>query len=432
MKTENQLLDTLMLMMIAILLPILFKKVQEIDWKKKLWRADAYSINLRGINSYFRNTGRYNRYYSEPFIAILRYVFRNCNVKSVYEITFDCIDYSFVPNTNETIEAKKGIFIDISKSNRDEGGFEINIKLSSYKGMKYLQDFVDDCVKEYKEWLEDELENKHKYFEPFCEKEANLSWNSYPFSSYKTMENVFFPEKKKLIQLIDRFTNSQEEYKRLGKAWTLGLLLHGKTGTGKTSLIKAIANYTKRHIIEVPLNRIKTYGELRKIMLGEYIAQYHISFEQRLYLLEDIDCLDDIVLARGKNKKSRKKILSNDDNFFLDLKDKNSTSFSHSDPLTLSHLLNIIQGPIEAPGRMLIMTTNHPERLDSALIRAGRINMKLEMKPIFGESLREMIQHVYPKEKDIPLLENPKGLTPAEIEDLCQNKPLHEIYELLS
>lgn len=48
-------------------------------------------------------------------------------------------------------------------------------------------------------------------------------------------------------------------------------------------------------------------------------------------------------------------------------------AFLSQDPLTLSHLLNILDGLLETPGRILIITSNHPEKLDEALVRPGTI-----------------------------------------------------------
>jgi chaperone BCS1 len=47
--------------------------------------------------------------------------------------------------------------------------------------------------------------------------------------------------------------------------------------------------------------------------------------------------------------------------------------------VSLSALLNVLDGVGSQEGRVLIMTTNHAERLDAALIRLGRVDMKLEL-----------------------------------------------------
>jgi len=206
------------------------------------------------------------------------------------------------------------------------------------------------------------------------------------------------------------------------------------TVTHNTSFVKSLANYTGRHIIEIPLNRIKTYGALREVMLSPEIAGFKIPFEKRLYLMEDIDCLDKIVLSRKRKKEKEKNKEDKDKQRFLNrLEDPDSkyNCFSNDDPLTLSHILNIIDGPLETPGRILIITSNHPEKLDEALVRDGRMDIKLEMKPIEGTCLYDMIHAFFPDE-EIPELTNPLNMTPATIQNLCFTKSFAEVIEILN
>merc|ERR1719410_800686 len=60
------------------------------------------------------------------------------------------------------------------------------------------------------------------------------------------------------------------------------------------------------------------------------------------------------------------------------------------DPLNLSGLLNVLDGVVDTPGRILIMTSNHPEKLDPALIRPGRIDKKLMLGYMSGDTLLKM------------------------------------------
>ena len=91
------------------------------------------------------------------------------------------------------------------------------------------------------------------------------------------------------------------------------------------------------------------------------------------------------------------------------------------DKLTLSYVLNLIDGLHEQNGRVIIMTSNHPEKLDRALIRPGRIDMKINFSKCTPEIIREMLEFYFeilvPPEIQFP----DQVYTPAEVFQMCQN-----------
>jgi len=68
----------------------------------------------------------------------------------------------------------------------------------------------------------------------------------------------------------------------------------------------------------------------------------------------------------------------------------------------LSFLLNLLDGTLEANGRILIITTNFPERIDRALIRPGRVDMIVNFKKCNRAVLREMVEAFYEQPAEIP------------------------------
>ena len=115
-----------------------------------------------------------------------------------------------------------------------------------------------------------------------------------------------------------------------------------------------------------------------------------------------------------------------------------------SDKLNLSGILNVLDGVVDCPGRILVMTSNHPEKLDPALIRPGRVNIKLYLGYIDFSAACEMI-NMYFQEKmsakqrdDILQLWNqtdPQPLrryTPAQLEQLCaENETINDLIDAL-
>ena len=76
---------------------------------------------------------------------------------------------------------------------------------------------------------------------------------------------------------------------------------------------------------------------------------------------------------------------------------------SNNDKITLSFILNTIDGLRETPGRILIITSNNYNSLDPALTRPGRIDITLEMKNATIDTIKEMYNHYYKDFIDIEI-----------------------------
>jgi SpoVK/Ycf46/Vps4 family AAA+-type ATPase len=105
------------------------------------------------------------------------------------------------------------------------------------------------------------------------------------------------------------------------------------------------------------------------------------------------------------------------------------------DSLNLAGLLNVLDGVVDTPGRLIIMTSNHPEKLDPALIRPGRINRKIYMGNLAVAEAVAMTKHYFgqevTEEADLSLrkLWQDGLLSPATLESMCAE---HEtVQELL-
>ena len=95
--------------------------------------------------------------------------------------------------------------------------------------------------------------------------QSTIKYRKFGLSDEKTFENIFFPSKQPLLQLVDQFRQKKGKFCIPGFPYKLGLLLHGPPGTGKTSMIKALASYTGRSIVKIRLPTIKTNSELMDI-----------------------------------------------------------------------------------------------------------------------------------------------------------------------
>jgi hypothetical protein len=271
-------------------------------------------------------------------------------------------------------------------------------------------------------------------------------FNISKFSSTKTFDNLIFRNKIALKKRLDFFLNNNAFYNKLGIPYTLGLLLYGSPGCGKTSTVKAIANYSDRHLIVIPMNKISKFTSLRHIILNDEISSYKIPHSKRLYIFEEIDCngMEKIISKRNNEPLDNSSFSSSKedeenikDKIIRDLMSQHSKSNEYcmlngpdnknninDDKITLGSLLELLDGINEAPGRILIMTTNKdPSNFDDALLRPGRIDIKME----FSKCNRDEINQLYKMwfDQDIPddILNNIKEdiFSPADLGELFIN-----------
>ncbi|KAE8680841.1 pentatricopeptide repeat-containing protein [Hibiscus syriacus] len=156
--------------------------------------------------------------------------------------------------------------------------------------------------------------------------------------------------KRAVMVDLQHFTNGEEYYKRVCKAWKRGYLLYGSPGTGKSSLIAAMANYLKYDIYDLDLTDVHTNSDLRFLLLT--------MPSRSILIIEDIDC--------SIKLQNRELETESDGN-------------QGDNQVTLSGLLNFIDGLWSCCNeeRIIIFTTNHKERLDPALVRPGRMDMHI-------------------------------------------------------
>lgn len=259
---------------------------------------------------------------------------------------------------------------------------------------------------------------------------SSITWDKNILISTKTFDNIFFTDKNNLVKRLNYFLNNRHEYARKGIPYNMGLLFYGPPGCGKTSCIKAISNYTGRHVVEINLKHIKTCKEFINVFHNEFINDDYVPIDKRIIVLEDIDCMIDIVKQRKDDfdeeeyfdiKKMKKKPeISTDDLYKMTMINKfNNRENIKDGDLTLSCILNTIDGILEQNGRILIITTNYKDKLDSALLRPGRVDMKINFTKCTDVMMRNMIEHFY--NKKIPnVVEFIKDhYTPAEIVEKC-------------
>lgn len=175
-------------------------------------------------------------------------------------------------------------------------------------------------------------------------------------------------EKHAFLQDVQQYLHpaTMRWYSDRGIPYRRGYLFYGPPGTGKSSLAFAAAGFLGLNVYILNLNSQQ--------LTEDALAQLFQDLPRRcLVLLEDIDSNEVTNRRTAETQKKRK----------------------GKSGLSLSALLNIIDGVAAQEGRALIMTTNHHEQLDPALIRPGRVDYQLEFKLASRNLAREMFQNIF-------------------------------------
>ena len=310
-----------------------------------------------------------------------------------------------------------------------------------------IQKFIQDCETEY-EFDMNEIVNKQLHIFQLKSVDTDSQQNTYieiPFKSNKTFSNIVFTNKQEVISRIDYFINNKAMYDKVGIPYTLGMLFQGPPGTSKTSTIKSIANYMKRHIVIIPTHLITTYEELIQVFSSDNFNDKHIPMEKRIYVFEEIDCGSwaDIIRSRSISTPQEASPSNTKKDDHHDVLTKILLEASTSDqettkskkrhggnkhlskqPLTLANILESLDGIIEYTGRVIIFTSNHPEVLDKALLRPGRIDMQVEFKKLSKEEIADVYKMWYDKQIPEELLNTFTGnqFTLAELSEALRFK----------
>ena len=281
-----------------------------------------------------------------------------------------------------------------------------------------VQKWVEERHKEYTNYIRTKASSDQLLVEiGWKSKERELDINYNAWSSNATFSNRFFTNKDVLLKKIDFFINNQDWYVKRGLPWTLGFLIWGKPGCGKTGFIKALMNLTGRHGITVKLNDKFDLKKLKEVIYDEEICEDLILPQnKKIIILEDIDCMGNLIKDRDlieKEKEKSKAKVSMSESDFSDIEDDSEEQvrkgkrllskkydFDENENNNLSYLLNIFDGLLECPGRIVIMTTNKPEVLDAALIREGRIDFKIEFTNATTEDVVNIIKHYWSETTD--------------------------------
>lgn len=182
---------------------------------------------------------------------------------------------------------------------------------------------------------------------------------------------------QKLLKAVDDFYSMRDWYAQRGVPHKICILLHGVPGTGKTSLVKALAGHYGVNIYKMNINQ-----------LSDESLEYALSQVPKgnLVLLEDVDSSAAVQKRVGQAALEQAALT-------VDAVPQHKSS--GAEPLSLTGVLNAFDGVIPLDNTLLVFTTNHLERLDPAVFRPGRVDVLLELGAMRDAEIKRYIDYVY-------------------------------------
>lgn len=221
---------------------------------------------------------------------------------------------------------------------------------------------------------------------------------------------------------LQTFLGRKAWYEERSIPYRRGYLLKGLPGTGKTSLVRYLAAK-----FDLPIYSLSARGTI--LSAGSLISRVP---KGSILLLEDIDR----TLSAGKGEVTRVKKRRREPEVLPDAWVGPHPDQTDGGALmqvfqgSIGELLNSLDGLVCSEGVVVVMTTNHPERLDPALIRPGRVDYPVEFDYLYNEQAQRMIERFYRCKIDPFEIE---GLwTAAQLQELLVRSQTHfEVVEQL-
>ena len=270
--------------------------------------------------------------------------FKNKLINVQYIIPVDKGTFIYVASGNKISNIKQRYMMDDTVSS-----FDLYLYIFGKKSKKYIN-LLNTILQKFmsKNELGIYIVDQEKYNTQDQQESLEVIYSS---MKPRYLETMFFShgEKESICEHINKFLSNNSFYYEKQLLYKTGILLYGEPGTGKSSLVKALATTYERHIVSINMSNIK------HINLNKLAQSINVDEQKYIILLEDIDTV------------------------FLNRNDNNTDK---EDREVINKLLQFLDSNTSPNNVIFIATTNHIERLDSALLREGRFDLKVEVKPL--------------------------------------------------
>lgn len=403
-KTQEEFLVVVMMSILVEFMMPIFSSVSTIwSW---FFRKKVYVMTIKPncdqsweYNGIYQDISHFMKTYIDKLAIYNIYSYRNYGDKFTHMSDGELINYNF-----------KNDIIKVSKV-ENKSGDEKNLKCESHyklasKSFAIINSFLEWCSNERCKALKEEMK-KFYYSYQFNDK----NWVCSKINTIKTFDNIFLPltTKNKLLDSVKSFISNKEFYRDSGIPYKIGFMFYGKPGCGKTSSIYAIAHYFERNIYTLNIGEI--FSTETKEKFRQSIRDINPG---NIIVIEDIDTYSCVSTREEKTHSDNESTSSEssektDSGILKDFLTSNKPTSS-----SLGILLEIFDGYNYLDDTIIIITTNHPEKIDPALIRPGRIDHKVCFNYLTLDQVNIIMKFFYKS--------NP-SVTIDSIDKLCEMTP---------
>lgn len=340
---------------------------------------------------------------SRTIFALNHIVLNKLNLKCEKSMYYDKWEDEFITIVVKckNIYIGNGVYLTSSETVEKQDKFTLyQLKYELSSSSVNLNEYIQNIMKEYKKDLN--KKNNESLFhyiyggEDEGFKKYKLSDNKKP--SLETFDHIINEHSEKLKKDIIRLKDV-EYYKRTGLKRKKGYLFYGEPGCGKTSTVMAMANFDNRHIIEVPLTRIKKNREIEDIINMKITK---LKKDKVIILFDEID-------------RAFKKLNDKINTTTTDIK----SNINMDDEFNLGSFLSRLDGIGNYEGMIMIATTNNIDNLDPALYRELRLT-PIKFDFCRKEDIKKMVEDFYDIElEEMESIPNRK-IAPAKMKLLLE------------
>lgn len=261
--------------------------------------------------------------------------------------------------------------------------------------------FLNDILSKYKDVLEKSTNNHLMVY--INTTYSGPIWHGYRMRIHKTFDNTFYDGaiKDTIIRDVQEFISNESRYVSLGIPYKRGYLLYGPMGTGKSSAWYALSRLLHRNVYKLSLESLDVTS-----------IKHAVSSipSNSIMVIDDIDTIpfSNTETASPNNDDDDESLVTPPTSHTL------HTSPMQRYGISVSVLLEILDGYDYLHGCIVVFTSNYPEKLDQRLLRSGRIDLRLNIGYPSVDVIKSMMVKVYGKTPDIPS-STPINITTADI-----------------